>query len=347
MTSFGRTMASLPLLVPLALGCLPLDAGAIQDALGRPASGPSVVELRASVRTSSARVRLADVSVHPLPAAWAKLVVADAPAPGRANEVSRAYLRRRLSAVAPGRMPNFAGAWSVKIARTGRAVPDAELRARIESVLADQPIPEGAHDQRFKTLSVPSLNVGTGQYVLRVVGPLPRIGQGSVRMEIIDQGGRPRPFHAGVRRSLLIDTFELVRAVDPNVDLTEVHVRKARNWIERAGDWADHERFGATFGGWTTRRALEAGRRLRSQDLRPTPLVRRGELVEWIVRRGDLRVSMEAISRGEGGRGDWIYVRGPFGPRSHRVRVLDRGRVTDDPTFMNEQGKHAGRGSSL
>ena len=74
-------------------------------------------------------------------------------------------------------------------------------------------------------------------------------------------------------------------------------------------------------------RAIAAGRTLTWRDIARRPLVKKGELVEVSAADGMLLVTMKAIARENGARGDTVTVRNPESRRDFAAMVIGENRV--------------------
>ena len=83
----------------------------------------------------------------------------------------------------------------------------------------------------------------------------------------------------------------------------------------------------AQIAGMCTARGLAAGVRLRQSDLRPIPLVRAGQTVELLIRRGAVSVAAHAVARQDGAQGQMITVRNGLTGRLVTARVTGAATV--------------------
>jgi flagella basal body P-ring formation protein FlgA len=79
--------------------------------------------------------------------------------------------------------------------------------------------------------------------------------------------------------------------------------------------------------GMSTRRRVQLGELLRTVDLKPTPLVRRGQPVELVLQRGLVTVTARGIARQEGRRGQIVTVRNEVNGKLVTGRVVGPGVV--------------------
>ncbi len=82
--------------------------------------------------------------------------------------------------------------------------------------------------------------------------------------------------------------------------------------------------------GWTTRRVIRAGETLTEPAVEPPPLVRAGQVVQYIVRRGAIQLSISGTAMASGHTGEAIPIR--LGERQRVEAVITGpGRVESPP----------------
>lgn len=214
------------------------------------------------------------------------------------------------------------------------------LRPALLGALQSAPLPSGAVAQRFELRRLPSLSA-TGSP--RMLGELVEVGGGSVATQLppATPGGAAQRFHLSYRRDLLVVGQRLGAGFGPGDVVPASALRPDSLWVQRPADLEQLCRPGDGCAGGTSRRRLAAGDFLRHGDLRPTPVVTRGERVSWRVGRGAVRVEVVVEARGEGAVGDQIWIRGPFDGRLRRARVLGPGVVGDEQAWRERAGDPA------
>jgi hypothetical protein len=168
----------------------------------------------------------------------------------------------------------------------------------------------------------PSLHV-------RDLGPL--VGRGSLRFWTVGEDGRRRAHFAAVHRRLRTVALRLHGPADRALDLAAAPVRADTLWVDDPNTWERLHRPADGRAGWSTRRTLAAGTWLEREDLQATPVVHRGQHVEWRVREGELAVTLSVKARRDGAVGEWILVQSPLDGQLKRVCVIGPGRVSQHP----------------
>lgn len=318
------------LLLAALLAALTPGASAAADA-------PRLV-LPTEVEVRGARVRLADLSTEPLDPALGAQELCAAPAPGHALRLSQAAVRRRLVQTGVRPVPHVAGARAIVIRRSGTEISSQWLRRELVRRLARAPLPDRALAQEWTVSRVPELRGtdATPELLLDDLGPL--VGRGSLRFTTVDSDGQRRRHFASVRRRLRTTALRLQGPAERGTDLAVAPVRVDTLWVDDPGDWDRLHRPQDGRAGWSLRRTRAAGAWLDRHDLEPTPLVFRGQRVEWQVREGELAVTLAVESRGEGALGDWILVQSPFDDRLKRVCVIGPARVSQHPPSTLSDG---------
>lgn len=83
--------------------------------------------------------------------------------------------------------------------------------------------------------------------------------------------------------------------------------------------------------GYALRRNVAEGHLLTWDDLEKRPLVRKGEMVDVVVQRGMMRVSLRARSLEDGADGDWVNIRNPNTRFEFLAQVTGRSQVSFEP----------------
>jgi flagella basal body P-ring formation protein FlgA len=79
--------------------------------------------------------------------------------------------------------------------------------------------------------------------------------------------------------------------------------------------------------GKEVRRELGEGSMVRSRDIRPQQLVKRGRIVTMVIERGPLRVTAQGRAMGDGGAGDNVRVLNNISNRVIEGTILNDGTV--------------------
>jgi flagella basal body P-ring formation protein FlgA len=295
--------------------------------LAPPAACAWTVSLPDSLTATGNVVRLSELSTMSVPAEMANLVVAEAGQVGETALVTRQGVLRRLVTNGQANAVQFIGAARCVI-RFGGGKVDAELlRAEVERVVAAllPTAPEGA-PAAWCEIVLPT-------EALTVVGPwtlnctrresLPP-GRSQLRLQLQD-GWQTRELAVSV-----------VAHTHGEVAVARLAVERDRPLSEALFDWRWVDLAEAPGGlvsnreqlqGVSAFRSLRAGDQLRSIDLKPTPVIRIGDMVELLVQRGCVAVSVRALARQAGCLGQTIPVRNELTGRLVNARVTGPGLV--------------------
>lgn len=276
-------------------------------------------------------VRIGDLAAIPLPAELAGTVLCAAPAPGHARNFDRASLVREMLRAGVRPLPVVDGAQRIEIRRPGRTLGTHALDDGVRAALAGLAVPTGALDHRFTLHGVEEMRIADGPWRVRVDGAPPRVGRGSVAIELSTADGSQRRFFVAVTREVRVAVLRSRAAIEANEAVRAATVVPDTLWTDQRTVLDGALPTDAVDGSLTLRRSVPGGHVLLARDVRPTPVVRRGELVDWTVTRGSLQVRVTARSRGDGAIGDWILVESPFDRRLRRVCVIGPHRVADHP----------------
>jgi len=262
-------------------------------------------------------VRAQDVAANALSPELADLVLYDAPERGHQRRVSAASIQRRFVEVGARDVPRVTGADEIVIRRHGSQLPRDEMRQRLDQALNRIPLPAGAIDQRWEILHCPDFDDPGGAVVLTILAPGPEVGRGTLRIMV----GGQRAF-VSARRSLRAVGLRLNAPARRDADLSLTSTRADTLWVDRLVDWQRLRPASEARAGWSFARSLGAGALICRADLRPSYLVRKGQMVEWKVQRGDLEIRSTVTARSDGALGDWVLVQSPFRHRLRRVCVV-------------------------
>ena len=303
--------------------------------VGAPSAGADdtvpVVSLRDRVVVAADDVRWIDLASGPLPSDFGRRVVLSAPAPGRERTWTRAQILREAVRAGHSVVPRLAGHEEITIRRRGGAIPPDRLASRVRAILDEQPLPAGTLDDAFEILRLPTLRTGGGGVTLALDGPVPRVGRGAVPLRATTADGSTRRLYAMVSRSVRLPILRTNRAVDARTPVTFAHAVVDTVWTDDGALFDRHLPTDGLDGRHTLVRSVRGGHVLRDGDVRPSPVVRRGETVHWIVERDGLRVAVRARARNDGAVGEWISVLSPFDQRQRRVVVVAPGVVANHP----------------
>jgi flagella basal body P-ring formation protein FlgA len=261
--------------------------------------------------------------------AWATACPLSVPAPGHAKRWTRQAILRECVRLGVDPLPRFEGAERVEIRRSGAEVAASTLERHLTDALGRSDLPAGAIDQRFHIERLPRLSVQGGIRGLRLEADPPRVGRGSVAFTLDDGSGRHQRGFVSVTRELLGPVYRSVKSLEAGTTLGPAHVECDTTWVGDRVVWDRHLRPEQLAMAWTLQRAVRGGHLLTDRDVRPAPVVHRGENVRWVVERNGLRITLSARARGSGAVGDWILVQSPLDGRLHRVCILGPAQVAD------------------
>jgi flagella basal body P-ring formation protein FlgA len=292
-----------------------------------PAVRAWTVSLPDSLTATGDVVRLAELSTVPVPAEMATLLVAEAGQPGETALVTRQGVLRRLVTNGQANAVQFTGAVRCVIRfGGGKLAPDllqAEVERVVQALLPDAPAGAPAAWCEI-TLPTEALTV-TGAWTLSCARrePLPP-GRSQLRLQLQD-GWQTRDLPVSV-----------IAHTHGEVAVARLTVERDRPLTAELFDWRWADLAEAPGGlvnnreqlqGACAFRSLSAGDRLRTTDLKPTPVIRANDLVELRVQRGSVAVSVRALARQAGCLGQTIPVRNELTGRLVNARVTGPGQV--------------------
>jgi flagella basal body P-ring formation protein FlgA len=285
------------------------------------------VSLPDSLTATGEVVRLAELSTMPVPAEMANLLVAEVGQPGETALVTRQGVLRRLVTNGQASAVQFTGATRCVIRFGGGKVEADLLRAEVERVVAAllPAVPEGAPAAWCEiALPTEALTV-VGAWTLSCARreSLPP-GRSQLRLQLQD-GWQTRELPV----SVVAHTHGEVAVARLTVDRDRPLSAELFDWrwvdlAESPGGLVSNRE---QLLGASAFRSLSAGDRLRTTDLKPTPVIRANDLVELRVQRGCVAVSVRALARQAGSLGQTIPVRNELTGRLVNARVTGPGVV--------------------
>ncbi len=290
------------------------------------AGGAWTLALRDSVAVAGPRVRLGDVAEGPLPPRAAALVLGSG-GPGRTLRLTAKGILRRLVTAGLAAEVRLAGAERCRVRLGGRPVAAGPVRERVEALLGERlPAgPPGAPASWLELELAPPRLTAAGSWTVELLGSEPlRPGRNLVGVAVT-AGERRTRLSATVTCHVYGETAVATGAVRREEALAPD--RFAWSWRDLA-DGTDGLLVGRErLTGCCATRDLAPGDELRESDLRPIPLVRRGEPVELVIRRGGVAVSVTAEARQDGRLGQVVSVRNSLNGEVVAGRVAGPGRV--------------------
>jgi flagella basal body P-ring formation protein FlgA len=296
-------------------------------ALAAPPAGAWDLALPDTVQVNGATARLTDLAGGPVPPAAADMVVHAGGRPGTSVTISRQTLLRHLVARGLAGGVRFRGAEDCVLVFAGGQVAGGELAEAVRAVLqalvpASHP---GAPDSWFE-LELPDSELAADEgWTVRCLRTEPLApGRNPVRCELAD-AGRRTAFSVTAILHRYGEVAEARVAVGRNQTLLAEHFRW--DWRDLAGVRGRPVVGREALGGTSAARSLAPGDMLLLQDLKATPVVRRGDPVELWLMRGGLAVRVTATARQEGCVGQVIPVRNSLSGQLVNARVAAPGVV--------------------
>ncbi|MGB3809963.1 MAG: flagellar basal body P-ring formation chaperone FlgA [Parvibaculum sp.] len=317
----------------LSLAALPLAAALAF------AGTASAAELRSSAMVSTNAVTLGDLFDDAGDAAQA--IVTDAPAPGTAMDisVSRISLIARRNGVA---WRNTTGLTHVTVARSGVAVPEAEVSAAIAAAITNQ-TPSLLSTAK---LQVDYANGASGIQVAETAARTVKVEQIAfntrtgyfdvlLRAPADDLSSAPR--RVSGRAYPIVDVPVLTRDVAPGDVVRSQDV----DWIKLPADRVSNNIITAqaSLVGMSPRHPLRTGEPLRTSDVQPPVVVAKGATIDMSYVTGSLTLLARGRAIQSGAVGDTIDVVNPRsnrtvqgiidGPNHVRIEAMSAPRLVD------------------
>ncbi len=270
---------------------------------------------------------LGEVASRPVPAYAQDLVIRSGLKPNSVVEVSRQDILRRLVTAGMARGVRLTGASHCQLIFAGRELTNGDIQREVRRTIQPlvPPAVSDAPDSWFE-LDLPEIELSTTDVwnVETDRTDMLEPGRNLVRIRIVD-GHREESFPATVTLHQFGEVGRISRNLARNQPLEE----SMFDWQWR--DLADLDRGLAvhrtSVHGSSPTRNLKAGEYLRQADLKETPLILAGDLVELQVMRGQVAVAVRAVARQNGCLGQTIPVRSELTGRLVNARVAGPGLV--------------------
>ena len=270
---------------------------------------------------------VADLAVGAVPQVAGEVVVVGRGKAGSLLEIKRSLVLRRLVEAGCAGGVVFRGASTVTVEFQGRILTSEDLRSEIRKKLqALVPVAQAGAPASWFEFDIPNLQWQTrGEYKIRVDRQNPlAAGRSQVRLEILSAGER-RTIPVNVVLHVYGEIPAATRQVEKGTALTP----ELFHW-----EWLDLSELPDRLvtgrhllAGSCAARSLAAGDRLRINDLKTIPVIKAGDQVELQIQRGGLLVSVRALARQDGCRGQTIPVKNQLNGRLINARVLEPGKV--------------------
>ncbi len=290
-------------------------------------AGAWTLDVPDSVVVSAANVRVADLVAGPVPAGPGAVVIAAGGRPGTAIEVTARAILRRLAMAGHAADVSLKGAERCRILFAGGAVPPDLLRRRLGDLLQPQvPPADPQAPPSWLELELPDVRVLVGDG-WRVEWPQPRpLAPGRNLLTVAVHDG-PRSqrlsvtaiLHAYARVAVPVAPAPRGTVIDPQAVQWQ--------WIDLAASPPGLVSDPGSLQDMRPVRDLPPGEPLARRDLEPQPLVRRGDLVDLVMRRGGVEAIVRVECRQDGVLDQAVSVRNPLNGKLLVARVAGAGLV--------------------
>lgn len=298
-------------------------------ACGRTATVPAwTLDLPDSAVVTATTVRLADIARGAVPSGPGAVVVASGGRPGASVEVTGRAVLRRLAMAGLAEGVALTGAERCRIVFAGGAVPAEELRRRLTDLLRPHlPPADPEAPPSWLELDLPPVAIDVGEsWTLAWPRPQPLTPGRNLLTVLVTSGGTQQRLalavvlHAYARVASPVRTIPRGQTADPEALRWQ--------WVDLALTAAEPVTDPQALGGMQLARDLPAGEILQRRDLAPRPLVRRGEMIDLVLRRGGIAAVLRAECRQDGLLGQTISVLNPLTKRLVAARVTAPGAAT-------------------
>lgn len=285
------------------------------------------LDLPESVIVDAPCVRLSDVVSTPVPSAVGELILIGQGEAGSAVSITRQVILRKLVMAGLASGVIMQGSPEVLIQFQGSEVStdtlQQEIRREIQHLVP--PAAAGAPASWFD-LTIPDSKLKiAGQLEIEVQRSNPMTpGRNQLRVRLTsEQGHQEIPVIAVLHCYGEIPTA--CKKIDRETPLAEGLFNWA--WLDLAEVQGQLVTGREAIQGACIGRTLSAGDPLRMNDLKAIPLVRSGDMVELLIERGSLSVTVKALARQAGCLGQTIPVRNELNGRLVNARVTGPGVV--------------------
>ncbi len=282
-----------------------------------------------TVRVSGGKVTLSLVSTTELPAEVASLVVANSGLPGTTQLISRRGILRQLVTEGMAAGVCFKGSSECYILRTGTLVEPHSLRPEIRRIVQPfVPTAENGAPVSWFELQLPN-NLAMAQtenFQMKLARTqMLEPGRNHLSIEwVSDSGSTNFPV------TVILHHFKETATARLNIRRGQTLLEDlfVWNWTDLAGKRQKTDLFGReNLVGVSCARTITAGDYLRQCDLKPTPVIYSGDMVQLEVQRGSILVTVKAMARKEGAVGQTIPVLNELTKRLVNARVVAPGIV--------------------
>jgi len=280
-----------------------------------------------TLRVNDGLVTLGDLATGPVPTQARDLVIRAGLEPNTVASVSRQDVLRRLVTAGLARGVRITGPGSSLILCEGRklTIPDLEKEVGKEIQHLVPSAWPGAPDSWFELeLPVMDLSVVGNWVVERDRFEPMKPGRNLVRIRLVD-GPRQEVFVAVATLHAFGEVGEIRREIPKNQALDEdMFLWEWRDLAEVNKALVVHRH---DIEGCSSARILQAGKPLRKADLKKTPVIQAGDLVDLQVVRGRVSVTVRAVARQDGCLDQTIPVRNELTGKLVNALVVGPGLV--------------------
>lgn len=295
------------------------------------AQAAPAIQVRARAEVDGPVVRLADVAklsgfAEDARARFASIELGRAPAPGVGQLLPEAYVVGKLRDAGVGPGVRLDVPRRVEITRKGRTIRGDALAKQVRDAVR-QAMP---HDPRdVAELSVPRLSdltIPAGSRLdIRFAAGERFVGPTVAEIVVADHGETVRAQKVTVR----VDPF--VRAWGVREELPRDHRLSPADLVALRLPGASVPRDAITdpqhVDGAKVRRPIKPGEPIRGAWVEVPPLVKRGDRVRMIARRGGLEITASGEALDAAGRGESVRVKNPSSMKIVSGRVIGPGTV--------------------
>lgn len=296
-------------------------------ASGALAARPWSLVLPDTVVISGGKALLRDVTTAPVPAQAGNMVVHAGGVPNTTVTISRRFILRKLVTAGLSSGVMMQGAQDCRLIFEGRELTTdhviTEIRLALQNVVPAA-IPGAPHS--WLEIQTPSLRISAqGDWRVEVLQTTPLSpGRNLVRVVLIAEEQR-KPFTVTVDLHSFDEVPLSKGEVQKDTPLDAAHF----SW-----EWRDLSDLpsGVVSGrgsllGTSSTNTLTAGHLLRDSDMSSTPLILAGDMVELMVVRGKVAVTVRGLARQNGCLGQTIPIRNELTGRLVNAKVAGPGLV--------------------
>ncbi len=272
--------------------------------------------------------RLGDLVGAEVPAGAARLAVAVGGLPGQTRVVSARGILRQLVLAGQADGVRLTGAEACTLQFAGAEVPADSLAARVSAALTPllPPSPPSSPPPRLEIALPASSFAADGAWTVTVDRTEPLAAGTNLVGVTIVAGERRQHVVARVTAHVFARTAVAARRIAPDRPVPADAM--VWGWRDLATTPEGAVVDSADVAGMLVTAEVRAGEVLRYRHLAPAPLVRTGDLVDLVIRRGTVSVSVRGSCRQDGRLDDMVSVRNELTGRLVAGRVTGPGRVT-------------------